>query len=43
MAATRKLTPEEVEALIEGLGGSPSGSSSFLSASDPEVSGRLIK
>ena len=37
MAATRKLTPEEVEALIEGLGGSPSGSSSFLSASDPEV------
>jgi flagellar motor switch protein FliM len=37
MAATRKLTPEEVEALIEGLGGSPSGSSGFLTASDPEV------
>lgn len=37
MAATRKLTPEEVEALIEGLGTGSGSSSGLLNGSDAEV------
>jgi flagellar motor switch protein FliM len=37
MAATRKLTPEEVEALIEGLGAGSGSSSGLLNGSDAEV------
>lgn len=37
MAVTRKLTPEEVEALIDGLGSGPSAGSGLLNASDVEV------
>lgn len=37
MAATRKLTPEEVEALIEGLGTGSASSSGLLNGSDAEV------
>ena len=37
MAATRKLTPEEVEALIEGLGAGSSSTSGLLNGSDAEV------
>ncbi|CAM8638332.1 FliM Flagellar motor switch protein [Paracoccaceae bacterium] len=37
MAATRKLTPEEVEALIEGLGAGSGSTSGLLNGSDAEV------
>jgi flagellar motor switch protein FliM len=37
MAATRKLTPEEVEALIEGLGSASASGSGLLNGSDAEV------
>jgi flagellar motor switch protein FliM len=37
MSATRKLTPEEVEALIEGLGAGSGSSSGILNGSDAEV------
>ncbi|MFM7654700.1 MAG: flagellar motor switch protein FliM [Paracoccaceae bacterium] len=37
MAVTRKLTPEEVEALIDGLGSGPSAGSGLLNASDVDV------
>jgi flagellar motor switch protein FliM len=37
MAAARKLTPEEVEALIEGLGTGSGSSSGLLNGSDAEV------
>jgi flagellar motor switch protein FliM len=37
MAATRKLTPEEVEALIEGLGSGSTSGSGLLNGSDAEV------
>lgn len=37
MAATRKLTPEEVEALIEGLGAGSGSTSGVLNGSDAEV------
>lgn len=37
MAATRKLTPEEVEALIEGLGSTSASGSGLLNGSDAEV------
>ena len=37
MAATRKLTPEEVEALIEGLGTGSGSTSGLLNGSDAEV------
>jgi flagellar motor switch protein FliM len=37
MAATRKLTPEEVEALIEGLGAVSGSTSGLLNGSDAEV------
>lgn len=37
MAVTRKLTPEEVEALIDGLGSAAPAGSGLLNASDVEV------